>query len=176
MNKIQRVSKVLRIVFQIAFVLWPLVLAIHWYFAIGHTSTNLLFNFIPEGIIHPISRIEALLGFLIGLIPITIEMTIIYFLTKLFKLYEQGKTFTLSNVEYLHKIGIWMLIKQAVGFFYDALLTFVLSIHNPPGHHFAAFTFSNYDVYNIVIAIMVIVISWIMAEGCKLQEEQKYIV
>jgi hypothetical protein len=40
----------------------------------------------------------------------------------------------------------------------------------------ASVSFDTYDIYNIVTAIMVIVISWIMAEGCKLNEEQQLTV
>jgi hypothetical protein len=132
-------------------------------------------SFIPNGteILHKITRIEALWGFLIELLPTVVEMMIIYFFIKLFKLYEQGKIFTLPNVEYLRKIGICMLINQGVGFIYDGLISFMLTLHNPAGHHLSLVTFSNYDVYNIVTAIMVITISWIMAEGCKLNEEQQ---
>lgn len=177
-NKIQRVSKFLRVIFQIAFVVWPLMLALYWVLLLHHGANNLLVDFIPKGteILHPITRTDAFLGFLIGLLPTTIGMIIIYFLIKLFKLYEQGKIFTLSNVEYLRKIGTFMLINEGAGFIYDALITFVLTMHNPKGHWVSSFTFSNYDLYAIFTAIMVIVISWIMAEGCKLNEEQQLTV
>ena len=178
MNKIQRLSMFLRVIFQIAFVVWPLVLALYWIFAPQHFPYNFSINFIPNGteILHPITGADSLWGFLIGLLPTIIEMIIIYFLIKLFKLYEQGEIFTLSNVEYLKKIGICMLINQGIGFIYDALITFVLTMHNPPGHRVASFTFSNHDACNVVTAIMIIVISWVMAEGCKLKEELKYTV
>lgn len=178
MNKIQRVSSFLRIVFQIAFVVLPLILALYWIFASTSISDKIFFSFIPKGteILHPITAVDAILGFLIGLLPTAIQILIIYLLYKLFQLYEQGKIFTLSNVEYLRKIGICMLINQGVGFIYDLLISFVLTRHNPPGHHVASFTFGNYDIYNIITAIMVIVISWVMAEGCKLQDEQQFTV
>lgn len=183
MNKIQRVSLFLRFVFQIAFVVLPLMLALYWIFApqlnLNSMHYNLpIINFIPDGIkiLHPITGVDALWGFLIGLLPTTIEMMILYFLIKLFKLYEQGKIFALSNVKYLKKIGICMLINQEVSFIYEALISFVLTLHNPAGHHTASISFGTYDIYNIVTAIMVIVISWIMAEGCKLNEEQQLTV
>ena len=78
-------------------------------------------------------------------------MMILYFLIKLFKLYEQGKIFALSNVKYLKKIGICMLINQEVSFIYEALISFVLTLHNPAGHHTASISFGTYDIYNIVM-------------------------
>jgi hypothetical protein len=184
MNKIQRVSFFLRVIFQIAFVVLPLMLALYWIFA-PQLNLNSMRHHLPIGIscipdgteiLHPITSADALWGFLIGLLPTVIEMMILYFLIKLFKLYEQGKIFTLSNVEYLKKIGICMLINQGASFIYEALISFALTLHNPAGHHAASVSFGTYDIYNIVTAIMVIVISWIMAEGCKLNEEQQLTV
>ena len=178
MNKIQRVSLFLRIFFQIALLIWPILLIIYWSFASTLIPKADFLSLIPSHleILHPITSKDAFLGFVIGLLPLTIEMTIFYLLSKLFKLYEQGKIFTLRNVKYIKNIGITMLIGQLVQFIYEGLISFALTYHNPSGHKVALFTFGNYDAYNIVTAVMIIVISWIMAEGCKLQEESKYTV
>lgn len=179
MNKIQRVSFFLRVIFQIALVLWPIMVIMYWSF-----SQYLIPNFIhiisliPAGleILHPITATDVFWGIVISVLPSAVIMTILYFLIKLFKLYEQGKIFTMLNVKYLKNIGVTMLIGQIVGLIYDGLISFALTFHNPPGHWVASVTFSNYDVYNILTAVMVIVISWIMEEGCKLQEENQYTV
>lgn len=179
MNKIQRVSLFLRVIFQIAFVVWPILLIMYWSFA-QYLIPNFMhiISLIPSGleILHPITTTDAFFGILIGLLPSAIIMTILYFLIKLFKLYEQGKIFTVLNVKYIKNVGITMLIGQVVNFIYEALISFALTFHNPAGHKVAVVTFGNADLYNIFTAIMVIVISWIMAEGCKLQEENQYTV
>lgn len=183
MNKIQRVSSFLRVIFQVAMVAWPLMLMLYWILAPRHGSEfhgyNLpIVNFIPNGleILHPITTTDVFWGVVIGLLPLVVIMTIFYFLTKLFKLYEQGKIFTALNVRYIKNIGITMLIGQVVNFIYEALISFALTFHNPAGHKFSSISFGSFDMYNIITAIMVIVISWIMAEGCKLQEENQYTV
>jgi hypothetical protein len=179
MNKIQRVSLFLRVFFQIAFVSWPIVLIMYWGFAkYSIPSFAYFIRLIPDGleILHPITTTDAFWGFIIGLLPTTIIMMILYFLIKLFKLYEQSKIFTTLNVKYIKNIGITMLIGQGVNLIYEALITFALTFHNPAGHKIASITFGTFDVYNIITAIMVIVISWIMAEGCKLQEEHQLTV
>lgn len=179
MQKIQRVSFILRIIFQIAFVLWPIMIISYWVFSqyLIPNFTHLI-SLIPANleILHPITATDIFWGITIGILPTTIVMTILYFLIKLFKSYEQGKIFTLQNVKYLKNIGITMLISQIVSFIYDGAISFALTYHNPPGHKIASITFGNYDAYNIVTAIMVIVISWVMAEGCKLQDENQYTV
>lgn len=179
MNKIQRVSLFLRVIFQIALVLWPILVITYWSFAQSLIPNFMgVISLIPHGleILHPITTADAFWGFLISLLPSVIIMTILYFLIKLFKLYEQGKIFTLLNVKYIKNIGITMLIGQIVNFIYEGLITFALTFHNPAGHKVASVTFGSPDIYNILTAVMVIVISWIMAEGCKLQEENQYTV
>lgn len=179
MNRIQRISLILRVVFQIAFVLWPIMLITYWSFAPRLIpSFSYFIRLIPDGleILHPITPTDACWGLLIGLLPSAIIMAILYFLIKLFKLYEQGKIFTVLNVKYIKNVGITMLIGQVVNFIYEGLISFALTFHNPAGHKVATVSFGTFDVYNILTAIMVIVISWIMAEGCKLQEEHQYTV
>ncbi|EKE01547.1 MAG: hypothetical protein ACD_21C00106G0007 [uncultured bacterium] len=179
MNKIQRVSLFLRVIFQIAMVAWPIWLITYWSFA-PHFIPDYLgtIRFVPENIeiLHPITKTDAFWGFTIGLLPLAVTMTVLYFLVELFKLYEQGKIFTTLNVKYIRNIGITMLIGQIVNIIYDALITFALTFHNPAGHKYASVTFGGPDAYNIIIAIMIVVISWIMAEGCKLHEENQYVV
>lgn len=179
MDKIQRVSIFLRIIFQTAMVVWPIWLIVYWSFA-PHFIPDYLgtIRFVPENIeiLHPITTSDAFWGFTIGLLPLAVTMMIFYFLIKLFKLYEQGKIFTMLNVKYIQNIGITMLIGQIVNVIYDLLITLVLTFHNPAGHKYMSVAFSSYDAYNVITAIMIIVISWIMAEGCKLHEENKYVV
>jgi hypothetical protein len=69
-----------------------------------------------------------------------------------------------------------MLVGQVVNIIYEALISFALTFHNPAGHRVVVAGFDNLDVYNILTATMIIVISWIMAEGCRLQEENQYTV
>lgn len=179
MNKIQRVSLFLRVIFQLAFVAWPILVITYWSFAPSLIPNFMhIISFIPDRleILHPITTGDAFWGCLISVLPSAIIMTILYFLIKLFKLYEEGKIFTRLNVKYLKNIGITMLIGQVINFISEGLMSFALTFHNPVGHRIASFSFGTPDVYNILTAIMVIVISWIMAEGCKLQEENQYTV
>lgn len=179
MNKIQRFSFFLRVFFQIAFILWPIMVICYWAFSqyLIPNFTHLI-SLIPANleILHPITATDVFWGIVISILPSIIIMTILYFLINLFKLYEQGKIFTLQNVKYLKHIGITMLIGQVVNFVYEGLISFALTFHNPHGHQVSSFYFGTDDIYNIVIAIMIIVISWIMAEGCKLQDENQYTV
>src|SRR5436190_811631 len=106
MNKIQRVSLFFRVLFQIAFIVIPIALVIAWIkapdplFSLGSFATTM----IPTSeypVLHPLSLTTRVLGFIVSLIPNGIDLIILYFLIKLFRLYEKGEIFSGSNVNYI---------------------------------------------------------------------------
>lgn len=185
MNKIKKVSLFFKILFQILFIALPITLMIGWVNApkplvtLGGTINMSLIPhaYLPNEtgpvILHTLSATEKMLGFLVSTIPLCIELFILYFLIKLFQLYEKGEIFSSKNVQYIRKIGYTLLIDQCINPFYQALMGVVLTLHNPPGHRFAAVTLDQTNMGILLTALLVILISWIMAEGCKLREEQQ---
>jgi hypothetical protein len=178
MEKIKRVSMFFRVLFQMSFIALPILLVCFWIQAptsIGLHALDITMSFIPKGveILNPLSPMAKFLGFLISLIPNALSMLIIYFLIKLFKLYENGKIFTFENVNYIKKIGYTLLITELVDPIYQVFMTATLTWGNPHGHRVASITISGIDFGTILVALLTILISWIMAEGCKLNEEQQ---
>ncbi|HYF98254.1 MAG TPA: DUF2975 domain-containing protein, partial [Coxiellaceae bacterium] len=121
----------------------------------------------------PFSLMQKFELFMIDLLPTAVELLILYFLIRLFKLYEQGEIFSICNVRYIRNIGYLLLIGQVINMFYEALLGFVLSWQHGSGHGSFGITLNNESINTILIGFMVILISWIMAEGCKLRDEQQ---
>lgn len=192
MNRIKNVSLFFRVVFQIIFFLLPISLIVSWIYA--PDNLVLLTGFIrldaipatysgmhtytatglPEkAILHTLSIGEKSLGCLISAIPMMVKMVILFFLIKLFKLYEKGEIFSLNHVRYIRNIGYALLIGQLIEPFYQFALGIVLTIHNPPHHRFATITLDQTNIGILLTALLVILISWIMAEGCRLREEQQ---
>ena len=95
---------------------------------------------------------------------------------RLFNLYQKGTIFAIDNVRYIRNIGIVMLLWEIVSPFYQVLVTFILTSQNPPGHHFVTFSINSIDISTTIIAVIIIVVSWIMREGVELQQEQQYTV
>lgn len=181
MNKIQRVSIFFRIVFQLLFILAPLIVMAAWIYSpqslinMSHGIINL--NFIPKAyvgkILHELTNLDKLLGFCVSTIPLIVELYILYALIKLFSLYEKGDIFSINNVCYIRHIGYGLLTSQLVNPVYELLMGFVLTRNNPPGHRFASITLDQTNIEILCAALIVILISWIMAEGCKLREEHQ---
>jgi hypothetical protein len=192
MNRIKNVSLFFRLVFQIIFVALPILLIISWIYAPnelvlldGFIKLNAIpatyskmhaytAQGIPEkAILHALTLGEKSLGFLVSVIPMVVEMFILYSLIKLFKRYEKGEIFSIHHVRYIRNIGYALLVGQIIEPIYQFVMGLVLTLNNPPHHHYAAITLDQTNIGIILTALLVILISWIMAEGCKLHEEQQ---
>lgn len=179
MDKIQRVSLFFRILFQIIFILIPVTLVIKWVYApqvihLGGMGTlRTLSHSYP--ILGPLTLQTKILGFLASLIPMTVNLIVLYFLIQLFRLYEQGEIFSLKNVRYIRNIGYTLLVGQLVHPIYDVFISIVLTWNNHlyGGMRYAAITIDRTNIGVLLTALLVILISWIMAEGCKLREESQ---
>lgn len=177
MNKIQRTSWFFRMVFQLIFVILPLITITVWIYAPnsvtllgGQISLHAFQVHIP---VVQMTLGTKILGFIVDLIPLTVNLFVLYFLIKLFRLYEQGEIFTLNNVHYIRNTGYALLIGQLINPIYQALLSLILTWHNPKGMHYISISLSGTNVGVLLGSLLVILISWIMAEGYKLQEEQQ---
>ena len=183
MSKIKKVSCFFRVFFQLIFVVSPILLAVSWVYA--PAELNLFIGMIrldpipvsyTHGILHTLSPSEKLLGFLVSTIPLAVELFIVYSLIKLFRLYEQAEIFSLNNVRYLRNIGYALFVGQVINPFYQFVMGIVLTLNNPKGHRYAAFTFDQTNISLLLMGLLMILVSWIMAEGCKLHEEQQLTV
>jgi len=192
MNRIRNVSLFFRIVFQIIFIALPILLIVSWIYApnelvllAGFVKLNAIpatysgmhtytAQGLPEkAILHSLSVSEKSLGCLVSAIPVLVKMFIIYCLIKLFKLYEKGEIFSINHVRYICNIGYALLTGQLIEPFYQFVMGLVLTLNNPPHHRYAAITLDQTNVGILLTALLVILVSWIMAEGCKLREEQQ---
>ena len=181
MQKIKQVSFVLRLLFTAAFIALPVYVMTYWISG-GHPF-GVQFPIAVFGYdgpnLPPVSTLTTslkTLGFFINLIPVAFYMTILGLLIHLFKLYEKSEIFTKNNVKTIRNIGFAMLLNKAVCPFFGFLLSYTLTQSNPPGYRFAYLGISIQDISIMVIAVLIILISWIMAEAYKLQEEQQYTV
>lgn len=182
-SKIKTVSLLFRVLFQICFIVIPVVHILSWikapnplYFI--SQNTGVIFRALPEGmkIMAPLSLSTKIAGFLCDSIPVVVGEIIFYFLIKLFFLYEKGEIFLLQNVNYIKKIGYGLLALQILRPISEGLVTGVITWQNPPGFRRISMTFSGTDFVLLVTAFLIILVAWIMAEGCRLQEEQQLTV
>jgi len=183
MERIKRVSLFFRIVFQIIFIALPILLIVSWIYApnelvlfIGFLQLDPIPASYSKSILHTLSVNEKIMGCLVSAIPTMVKMFMVYSLIKLFKLYEKGDIFSLNHVKYIRNVGYALLLGQLLEPFYQFVMGIVLTMHNPPHHRYAAITLDQTNIGILLTALLVILISWIMAEGYKMREEQQLTV
>ena len=99
-------------------------------------------------------------------------MVIFYLLRKLFAGFKANLVFAKESVRTIRQIGYTYLIWCALLPFHEALMTFVLTFNNPDGERFIRVSLSDYNIEQIVTALLVIVIAWVMEEAHKLKEQE----
>lgn len=177
--RIKKVSTVFCLLFQLLFMAIPLVHIFSWIYAPTALDVSGKFGFfvsvVPKGIeiLHSLTTSTKLYGFLVSSIPVIAIECILYFLIRLFKLYSHAEIFSLQNVKYIKKIGYALFIVQITRIICNGFLSMILTWNNPHGHRVATLTISATDITMILTAFVITLISWIMAEGCRLREEQQ---
>jgi hypothetical protein len=179
-QRIRRVSAILKWLFIIAMVVVPLLYVSFWAFDSHIFSKSLGLSVIPAYPVHSLGQqlpVEIrIVGFCVSLVPMIFFIVKMVFLVKLFALYERGIIFAIGNVRNIRRLGWTMLLWEVANPFYQLLLTFVISSNNPPGHRFVSISWNNIDVSTTIMAVIILVVSWIMREGVRLEEQQRLTV
>lgn len=196
MNRIARVSKLLRLTFWLMLFAAPLVTAFFWlcfeYLPEGLVASNLpsalaeKFRFwIDQGrpdIISPdalsgspwitVHASGLFLAFLADMLPTAVLMYIFYMLTKLFRNYEIGIIFSLENSQIYRKLALGLFAKAVADCLYIMFSGLALTYQNPIGKRLLIFELGTPQISLIFIGFVVLLISWVMEEAFKISEEQ----
>lgn len=190
MNKISRVSRKFRILFQVLFFLEPIGLVLFWSLSNtpllqrlfqaangGEKSTLFLLTSFSDKLTNV--HLDATTQFfacLVSVLPVAITMFGLYQLVQLFKSYESGRIFTIENVKRYKKLGYTLFASVFTSLIYEALITYVITFHNGPGKRVIGITFGSYDMATLIVGGIILLISWVMMEGQNLAEEQVYTI
>lgn len=182
MDRIVKVSRVFRIIFMLVFILVPLFSIISWIIApsalqLGTNAFDMQYSPIPMDL-HTIVLTPGikLLAFFVDILVVGPNMLLLFFLIRLFGNYQREKIFTAENVKLIRNVGYTLFIWQIMTPIHQMLLSLVLTMHNPPGQHILEASFGSTNLAVLLIAFIVILISWVMGVGHQLQEEQEYTV
>jgi Protein of unknown function (DUF2975) len=187
-DKIQRVSRYLLVIFNALLVILPLFVIIQWLFIDTDTIKNLLDQgFLqkpistPEGYVNLstihwsfLAKIIGLLAQSVGLLPLFLSL---FVLKSIFLNYRKGEIFSTINASHYRHLG-WLffldaLIAQPLS---NLLMVLAVTLTNPPGHRYITLSFGTPNIEALFCGMLVIVISWIMLEASKLHDEQKFTV
>lgn len=191
MNKIQRISSYLLVVFNVLIVMVPLFLVVQWIFiSLKTTDVSDVINFwgmldktiqTPEGYVN-LSTVAwtpalKLLGFcaaLLGALPFLISL---FFLKRLFSYYRDGETFTRRNAILYRKLGLLYLIDALfIKSLSQTLMILAVSLPSPPEHRYLSISFGLPNLSSLFYGVLVILVSWVMLEASKMHEEHQFTV
>jgi hypothetical protein len=191
MDRIQKVSSYLVMIFNVLLISVPLVIVIQWAFIEAKiTDTSAAINFFgllermiqtPEGYINLSSvhwtLLSKILGFssdILGLLPFILSL---FVLKSIFRNYQQGEIFSTINALHYKKLG-WLFFLDAliITSLSNTLMVLAVTLTNLPGHRYINIQFGTPNLKSLFFGILLIVISWVMLEASKLQDEQKFTI
>lgn len=108
---------------------------------------------------------------LIGHLPVWFS----FFILKLIlKNYSEGNVFTTINARYYQYLaGLFLVSALVCKPIFDTLMVLVKTLNNPVGERILSISFTITNVQDILWGGLVILISWVMSEASKLEEEQQ---
>jgi len=174
MSKITRTSNTINFIFKSLIILYPAVIICMWFGLIAIPSGFFTFSRLP--IVVDFGALEPsiqLAGCAIQLLSAIATIMGFYYLSQLFTLYSKNIIFSLQNMLLIRKIGYTFVAQVLVSIMItQPVLSFVLTKDAIPGQRFISSGIGSDEISNLLIAGIVILISWIMAEGRKLADEQ----
>jgi len=174
LNHIQRTSRRYRILFNILIVGVPVIDLLYWTF----------FNHLPDGLVAtlPVARTVELsagalmLAFLVSLLPVGAAMYGLLTLRSLFGLYEKAIIFSAENVKYFRRLGYALIAWVLANALFTPLISTIITFSNAPGERMVVAQLGVFDVSTLLIGCVILLVSWVMDEGRKIEDEQAHTV
>ncbi len=188
MDRIQKVSSYLLIIFNILLVGLPVFEVVQWLFIDWGPIQKIVADGMllkpletPEGVVNlgtrqwdDLSKTIGLMAATLGLLPLFLSM---FVLKSIFRNYQKGEIFTSCNARSYKRLG-WLFFLDALLAkpLSDMLMVLAVTFSNPPGHRYITLGFGTPNLEALFCGVLVIVISWVMLEASKLQDEQKFTI
>lgn len=174
MDKIKRMSIFLKFTFWLLLIAIPVFEITGWVMFDGdpdsYFTSEFLLDFDPE-YLGPLTGLQKFLGLMASAPYAALEIFCSWQLVKLFGLYSQGRIFTADNSACYRKAAWALLIGEVIYPFTQTAVSYIATMNNPVGERLILVTFDDANIGNIVVACVILAISWVMDEGRKLQDE-----
>ncbi len=175
MDKIKKVSTVLKYLFTVLLIAIPIIEIWAW-LSFNGTADKLIvpsaLGIISDELIY--SRIDTL-GRMLGIIASTplilAEMYGIWQVVKLFRLYSLGSIFESANITCYKRAAWAFIISQLITPISQAGATVSATLNNGVGNRMVIISFDETNLGALLVGITVLVVSWVMQEGHKLKTD-----
>jgi hypothetical protein len=190
MDRIQKFSSYLLVLFNILLVIIPLSLLFLWSF-IDYGPLNkaiaggLIFEQVPtstsQGLVNLAkvhwNGLTKSLGFLSSLVDVLPILLGLLILKTVFRNYQRGDIFNAYNAKQYKRLGYLFFLAAFITQPLSGMLkVLAITFSNPSGQRTIQIGFGTPTFETLFCGVLILVISWVMAEGCKLQEDQKFTI
>lgn len=174
MDKIRKMSIVLKSVFWGMLLILPVCEILGWIYFDGYDSW-LVPGILPalegENFVENMGWASRIMGIGIGFPSLFLDMYCIWQMIKLFSLYSRGRIFTSDNSSCYRRAAWALLANEFISPIIQTGTSLAVSMNNPEGERFVSIGFSDANVANIIIACVILAVSWVTDEGLRLREE-----
>ncbi len=109
-------------------------------------------------------------------IELILYLLIYYFLFQLFSLYQHGQVFTQANSNCFKNIGKTLLAWIPINLFYPVLVTLFIRLTGLSEDLSIYMTLGSQEFICLLSGLIIYVMSWVMHDASKLQQEQEFVV
>lgn len=190
MNRMQKVSSYLLVLFNSLLVFIPLALLVLWVFIDYHPLKEAIEHGVffeavptttPQGLVNlaqvnwnGFTKSVGFLSSLVDVLPILLGLLI---LKTVFRNYQRGDIFNVYNAKQYKNLGYLFFLAAFITQPLSGMLkVLAITLTNPVGQRTIQIGFGTPTFEVLFCGVLVLVISWVMAEGCKLQEDQKFTI
>jgi hypothetical protein len=152
----------------------PILTLLYW--LVFNYLPNSLTTELPVAVNNAFSLSTRSLAFLVSLIPMSVAIYGLITLKELFKLYEDTIYFSVKNVKCFAHLGYTLIAWVFTNMIFVTLISLVISFNNPPGERMVVVGFEISDMATLIIGTLIVLVSWVMNEASKLEDEQTYTV
>jgi hypothetical protein len=104
-------------------------------------------------------------------VPIGFTVWALWSLRQLFSNYANGLVFSAEPLRHLNNVATALFLGVLANFVMEAPISYLLSLHNPPGHREVSLSFGSGDAVWLFIAGTVLVIARVMGEARRVADE-----
>lgn len=120
-----------------------------------------------------LSEGQRLGGFLANMLPLVFFMVALGYLAKVFYAFEHLELFKRENAVILKNAGWALVWSQIAHVLSTGLLSLILTCHNPVGHRNLTLRAGSHQLEMLIIGLAILLISYLLAEAAKIQEENE---
>ena len=152
-------------------VLQPAVTALCFIWPASTIGLDIHFSHVDAATMLGVPLSERLLAMVFALMPALIATWGLVSLARLFQAFVRGEIFSLPALRALSNVTTALFWNVIAGLLVQVPITYLLTMHNPPGHRAISLGFGSDDIEMLFLAGVTFVIARVMAEARRVAEE-----